>query len=147
MFQNVMSLKALDLSNFNTSSVTDMQQMFSGCASLVSINLNSFNTSKVTNFYHMFNGCNSLIYLNLNSFIIQDNALIHSYTLPESSVDLFLCYNITTAGILTSYLNGHSNNCDNNCFRNEAKLIIGDRECIDDCFSVNVYKIEYKKIC
>ena len=32
------SLKVLDLSNFNTSSVTSMKSMFEGCYSLVSLN-------------------------------------------------------------------------------------------------------------
>jgi hypothetical protein len=43
----------------DTSSVTDMNQMFVGCVSLKTIEL--FNTQNVTNVSGMFNGCSSLI--------------------------------------------------------------------------------------
>ena len=43
---------------FDTSNVTDMQNMFKGCSSLTSIPL--LDTSNVNNMYNMFNGCSSL---------------------------------------------------------------------------------------
>ena len=147
MFQNLELLKTLDLSNFNTAIVKDMHQMFNGCTSLVSLNLNNFKTSQVRDFSWMFYNCNSLIYLNLYSFIIQDNVEIDSSMIPKKSVNLFLCFNIQTASKLMSNLNGHLNNCNNNCFINEAKLIIDKRTCIDRCANDNLYKYEYKNIC
>ena len=54
MFEECISLKSLNLSNFNTSKVTHMDSMFSGCNSLISLNLNNFNISKVNNWNHMF---------------------------------------------------------------------------------------------
>ncbi len=54
MFFNCSSLSSLDLSNFNTVSVTDMNEMFSGCSSLTSLDLSSFNTSNVTDMDAMF---------------------------------------------------------------------------------------------
>ena len=68
MFYNCSSLTSLDLSNFNTSKVVDMGSMFSDCSSLTSLDLNSFNTSNVTNMNTMFGGCSSLTSLDLNSF-------------------------------------------------------------------------------
>ena len=141
MFKNVNSLKVLDLSNFNTSSVKYMISMFYGCTSLMSLDLSNFNTSQVTDFSYMFYGCNSLIYLNLNSFIIQGSADI-DYMLNRTSENLLLCYNTSK----TSKLNGHSNSCDNNCFKNETKLIIDKKACTDECDN-NIYKYEYKNIC
>ena len=143
MFQNVYVnlLKVLDLSNFDTSSVTSMKSMFEGLDSLVSLDLSNFNTSQVTDFKSMFDGCNSLIYLNLNSFIIQTSADIN-YMLDSTSENLLLCYNTSKA----SQLNGHSNSCDNNCFKNETKLIIDNKACIEECDN-NIYKYEYKSIC
>jgi len=38
----------IDLSNFNTFSVEDMQFIFSCCSSLISLNLSNFNTFRVT---------------------------------------------------------------------------------------------------
>ena len=41
MFYLCSSLKELNLSNFNTNNVTDMNGMFSGCSSLNELNLNN----------------------------------------------------------------------------------------------------------
>ena len=54
MFTDCSSLTTIDLSNFDTSSVTDMKSMFHGCSKLISINLSNFNTSKVTSMNDMF---------------------------------------------------------------------------------------------
>ena len=68
MFSGCNFLYSLNLSSFDTSHVTDMGGMFYDCDSLESLNLNSFDTSKVTNMKEMFYGCNSLESLKLNSF-------------------------------------------------------------------------------
>ena len=44
MFSGCSQLSSLNLSNFDTSKVTDMGYMFSGCWQLSSLNLSSFNT-------------------------------------------------------------------------------------------------------
>ena len=68
MFRDCSSLTNLDLSNFNTSNVTYMRRLFFGCSSLTSLDLRSFNTSKVTNMSGMFQICSSLTNLDLSSF-------------------------------------------------------------------------------
>ena len=57
MFYGCSSLKELNLNNFNTNNVTDMNYMFCGCSSLKELNLNNFNTNNVTNMSYMFGGC------------------------------------------------------------------------------------------
>ena len=61
-FCNCSSLTSLDLSNFNTNNVFNMQCMFAKCSSLTSLNLSNFNTSKVDSlrFLWIFDGCSSL---------------------------------------------------------------------------------------
>ena len=54
MFYDCSGLTALDLSNFNTSNVTDMSGMLWYCSALTSINLSNFDTSNVTNMGGMF---------------------------------------------------------------------------------------------
>ena len=54
MFMKCNSLQNLDLSNFDTSNVEDMSYMFSFCASLENIEISKFKTSKVTNMERMF---------------------------------------------------------------------------------------------
>ena len=68
MFSGCSGLKELNLSNFNTSKVTDMYGMFSGCSRLTSLNLSNFNTAAVTDMSDMFSGCSGLKELNLSNF-------------------------------------------------------------------------------
>ena len=60
--------ESLDLRNFDTSKVTDMSFMFERCQFLDSLDLSSFDTSKVTNMSHMFDCCYSLESLDLRNF-------------------------------------------------------------------------------
>ena len=53
---------------FDTSSVNDMQSMFEGCESLKSLDLSSFNTKSVEDMNSMFKGCTNLLSLNLSNF-------------------------------------------------------------------------------
>ena len=66
------NLKTLNLSNFNTSNITDMRAMFYGCSSLEELDLSNFNTSNVTKMSEyeegMFQNCSSLERLNISSF-------------------------------------------------------------------------------
>ena len=68
MFKNCSSLTSLDLSNFNTSGATSMEGMFNVCGGLVTLDLSSFDTSCVTSMVDMFNQCGSLVTLDLSSF-------------------------------------------------------------------------------
>ena len=54
MFGDYKKLKSIDLYNFNTSKVESMKFMFYNCENLESIDLSSFDTSKVTTFAGMF---------------------------------------------------------------------------------------------
>ena len=66
MFKNCKSLESLDVSKLNTTSALDMRYMFDGCTRLMSLDLSSFNTVNATNLYRMFAGCKSLTSLNLS---------------------------------------------------------------------------------
>ncbi len=59
---------SMDLSKLDTSSVTDMSNMFERCSSLTSLDLGSFDTSSVTDMSFMFDRCQSLTSLDLGSF-------------------------------------------------------------------------------
>lgn len=72
MFQGCNYLKSIDLSNFDTSKVTDMSYMFDNTFfdifASASIDFSNFNTSKVTDMSYMFISCRGLITLDLSSF-------------------------------------------------------------------------------
>lgn len=67
-FSNCTNLSKINsLKNLNTSHVTFMISMFSGCSSLSEIDLSTFNVSNVTSIAYMFKGCTKLkspIYVN-----------------------------------------------------------------------------------
>ena len=67
-FNDYSALATLDLTNFDTSNVTNMSGMFSGCAALTTLDLSNFNTANVTDFNNMFYGCSSLTSLDLSNF-------------------------------------------------------------------------------
>ena len=71
MFSGCSGLTSLDLSNFNTQNVTDMSSMFSKCSGLTSLDVKNFNTQNVTNMVLMFSGCSGLTSLNLKNFNTQ----------------------------------------------------------------------------
>ncbi|MBO0022803.1 BspA family leucine-rich repeat surface protein, partial [Listeria monocytogenes] len=68
MFNACRALEKLDVSNFDTSSVTTMQAMFENCTGLGELDVSNFDTSSVTTMAYMFDGCTSLEELDLSNF-------------------------------------------------------------------------------
>ncbi len=68
LFRQLTNVSNIDLSNFDTSNVTDMESMFGGASKLTSLDLSGFDTSKVTDMSYMFSGVDSLTSLDLSSF-------------------------------------------------------------------------------
>ena len=68
MFSGCSSLKSIDVSSFDTSNVETMSEMFSGCDNLESLDLSNFKTDNVKDMSNMFALCISLKTLNVNSF-------------------------------------------------------------------------------
>ena len=77
MFDNCLSLTTLDLSNFDTSRVTDMSHMFSYCSRFISLDLSSFDTSNVTDMSYMFEDCSGLTLLDLSNFNTENVTDMH----------------------------------------------------------------------
>ena len=69
MFQECYELEKLDLTNFNTANVKNMEYMFNKCKKLKEIKgINNFITNKVEDMDSMFNSCNELEQLDLSNF-------------------------------------------------------------------------------
>ena len=69
LFYGLTNIASIDLSNFDTSNVTNMSSMFGSCPNLITIEgLSNFDTSNVTDMSNMFRTCNSLMSLDLSSF-------------------------------------------------------------------------------
>ena len=68
-FDECSNIISLDLSNFNSSNVTDMYRMFNKCTRLQYIEgLNKLNTNKVKNMSGMFQNCYEIEFLDLTNF-------------------------------------------------------------------------------
>ena len=72
MFGKCSNLIDINLSNFNTENVLDMDSMFGKCSSIKKIDLSNFNTNNVTNMSGMFAGCSSLQGLDVSKFNTQN---------------------------------------------------------------------------
>lgn len=91
MFHWCNLLTDLDLSNFDTSNVTNMAFMFYHCEALTSLDLSSFNTSKVTDMSYMFQDCCSL-----SAIYVSDKWSVESVT---SSFRMFASCNALSGDI------------------------------------------------
>ena len=68
MFVRTPNILDIDISNFDTSKVIDMEYMFMGMSSLTSLDISNFDTSKVTNMECMFYYMSSLTSLDISNF-------------------------------------------------------------------------------
>lgn len=91
MFKNCPKLTNINFSSFDTSNVIDMCSMFKDCSSLKTIDLSGFNTNNVENVRDMFYGCESLKSLDLSNFdtqSVEDMSKMFSGCLELTSLDL-----------------------------------------------------------
>ena len=83
---NANKIISIDLSNFDSSSVTDFQNAFYGCSSLESLTLSNVKTSNAEYMSYMFSGCSSLQSLDLSSF--DANSLIYMTDMFRNCIKL-----------------------------------------------------------
>ena len=68
MFSGCSALTTLNLSNFDTQSVTNMTGMFSDCRALTTLDVSNFNTQNVTDMSFMFFNCSAITTLDIAKF-------------------------------------------------------------------------------
>ena len=91
MFEKCSNLTTLDVSKFDTSNVTDMSRMFGYCNSLTTLDVSKFDTSNVTNMCVMFDGCNSLTTLDVSKF--------DTSNVTGMSMMFYACNSLTTLDV------------------------------------------------
>ena len=90
-------LKTLDLSSFDTSQVTSMNEAFYKCTNLTSIDLTNLDTSNVTYMNSMFYNCNSLKLLdvsNFNTSKVTDMSGMFFY--DSELIDLYMNFDVSS---------------------------------------------------
>ena len=98
MFNCFLSCETIDFSNFDTSNVIDMGEMFFNCRSLTRLDLSGFDTSNVTDMNYMFCECNNLIHLDVSGFDTS-NVTDIGYMFPYGMVDLDFIKNLDISNI------------------------------------------------
>ena len=76
--ENMHYIEKIDFFNFDSSSITNIKNLFNGCDSLKYANLSNFNPTKLNTANNIFKGCSSLIFLdianlNLSSIIEEED--------------------------------------------------------------------------
>ena len=100
MFLECINITEINLSNFHTSQVTEMNYMFGSCSSLTSLDLSNFNTSKVINMANMFESCSSLTSLDLSSFDTSQVSVIDKMFYSCSSLTSLDLSNFNTSNVI-----------------------------------------------
>lgn len=112
MFSGCSNLTTLDISSFNTSNVADMSRMFYNCSSLTTLNVSNFNTSKVTSMNNMFLSCSSLTSLDVSSFVTSNVTDMYGMFYDCSSLEtIYASSNFVTTNITSS--SSMFSNCSN----------------------------------
>ena len=150
MLSELTNILSIDLSNFDSSKVTDMQSMFEGCSSLISLDLSKLDTSSVTIMNFMFYNCNSLIFLDLSHFKF-NTSLNFDYMFQNCNKSLLYCIGNETnmSDVFFSYISKTlgNNNCSDICFSENKKIIVEKKKCTLNCSDDDIYKYEYNKRC
>ena len=107
MFRNCTQITEVDLSDFNSSEIININSMFCYCSSLTSVNLNNFDTSKVTDMGFMFYYCNSLTSIDLSNFDTSKLTRMQSMFEGCESLEFINLKNFNDSKIL---LNGNNTN-------------------------------------
>lgn len=74
-FFHCSSLKNLDLSNINSSSIKVTNRMLCGCNSLLSINMNNLNMENVEDVSYMFYNMKNIEYLEIDDLKVNDKII------------------------------------------------------------------------
>ena len=131
LFSCCYKLTSINLSNFDTSNVKNMGYMFYSCNNLNYLDLSNFNTSKVETIDNLFYQCNSLIYLNMYSFKLKTSV---SKTGVFSGISSYVKYCINDEETeLLLFANQKKSNCSDICFKTNITVDINNKKCIDSC--------------
>ncbi len=100
LFRSCSADEEIDLTNADTSGVTDMSAMFYGCSALTKLNISKLNTSSVTSMSEMLKDCKKLDVSNFNTENVRDmNRMFDGCSeLTGLNLSHFSLANISTKG-------------------------------------------------
>ena len=101
MFQYLINLSYIDLSNFYSSKVTNTGRMFLDCISLTSIKFGNFDTSLVSDMSRMFLNCSSLTTLDISSFDTSSSQSMELFISQIPGITSLDVSNLKTSSVIT----------------------------------------------
>ena len=154
LFSDMNNILSIDLSNFDTSEVTDMTEMFCNCANLKNINFKNLNTEKVEKMDKMFYNSPKIITLDISSFVTTSlksmgnmfNTNVNLISLDLSNFDISSVTNME--GWINNcpkliYLNikSFTENKNNSININNMNLNNKAIVCVEEDKAPNIYKL------
>ena len=138
------NLTSVDLSNFDTSKVTNMRGIFYKCYKLRRLDLRNFDTSLITTIQGMFEYCTSLVYINLYNFKIKED-INTNLIFRDTPTNLKICIDdVETQKVLEKY--NKKIDCSDKCFNDNIKIDLKTNTCVENC-NESEYKYEYDNYC
>ena len=139
MFYGCKTLLILNVSNFNTSNVTNMGSMFGDCDSLISLDLSSFDTCNVTNIKSMFVSCDKLETLDFSNINLSSLTENQSYFYKTENIKNVILKNVSVENYDNSYFQYFLNS-----FYNNTTLYLKDSDCVNKMTSLKTNGIIYR---
>ena len=147
LFDSFNQVKTINLSNLDTSHVTNMENMFSQCYSLTNLNISNLNTSNVTNMKSLFNECSSLTTIDLSNFDTSKvTDMMTMFSADKKIETIVFGKNFDTSNVnnMTSMFNQCENlteldltNFDTSKVKNMAWMFHGCKKLLNITFSKN----------
>ena len=148
MFNNSQFLTSINLANVDTSHVTSMWGMFNQCKSITSLDLSYFNTSLVETMQWMFKECEKLEYINMKNFTETklENAKGIFANVPNN---IIICTDENNNEIVSKLEEKECYyiNCTEDWIINQKKIIPDTNECVEDFCNNTEYIYEYINKC
>ena len=151
MFKNCKKLVYLYLINFNTKNVETMASMFENCINMEILDLSNFDTTSVMDISSMFDNCISMEYINIKDFSIK-NIIDYNNIFSNTAQNLVFCLDETKDdnSIMLNILNQKIcsiNTCETE-WRNSQKIVnIGESKCVDKCLDNEILIYQFKSQC
>ena len=165
MFKNCISLTYINFTNFDSSKINRMDELFSGCTSLESIDLSSFSLSSITNMNDMFNSCINLKYINLKN-AIKKTGFTFTKIFEGIPINIVFCFDKENVPSLYTEIKKKNcaiyycsdnwkeiqlkiidgtSTCDNNCSNHTSTLYELNNKCYSTCPDGYIGRVEINK--
>ena len=109
---NMLYLKSIDFTFFDSSKITNMENLFKGCSELEEIDFTNFNTSLVSSMGLMFSGCSKLKELDISFFDTSSLIDMHDMFYGCKQLKVIDLYGINMKKVITAF----------NIFKNNGNL-------------------------